>query len=126
MIIAVVAALMAVACTPDYSEHTLCGVLYTDSTLTATVPNAELTFRETSGANGRCQTDDQGRWAFSYIRHLDNPYQRQDAKFQMEEYFVFVKMGDDTVYWGYVPYGMSVDTVVAYAGFTDSIRWRWK
>lgn len=119
------AALSAAACVPDYSEHVVRGVLYTDSTKTAVIPNASMTFRESSGSHGTFTSDAEGRWGFSYIRNLDNPVQTS-AKFQMTQYDLVVKMGDDTVFYDVLTSGYSTDdTVAAYPGFMECLRNRW-
>ncbi len=119
------AAMLSVACTPDYSEHTFRGILYTDSTKTAVMPNASMTFRESSGANGHFASDAQGRWGFSYIRHLDNPNQ-SNTKFQFEEHVIVLKYGDDTVYYSLVPrYESTSDTLAVYPGYMEQWRNLW-
>ena len=117
--------LMAVACGNDYSEHTFRGILYTDSTMQTVVPNAVMTFRESSGANGHFTSDAQGRWGFSYIRHLDNPNQ-SNTKFQFEEHVIVLKYGDDTVYYSLVPrYESTSDTLAVYPGYMEQWRNLW-
>ena len=124
IILVVAAAALAASCTPDYSEHTFRGILYTDSTLSAVVPDAELAFRESSGAHGHCCTDSLGRWGFSYVRNLDNPYDEQGGtKFKFEEYFLCITLGDDTVYCNFVSRGYNTnDTVTAYIGYMERFR----
>ena len=115
--------MLSVACTPDYSEHTFRGILYTDSTKTAVVPNASMSFRESSGTSGKFTSDAAGRWGFTYIRNLENPSQT-NAKFKYEEYQLVIKCGDDTVYYDYyVPRGNSTsDTVESFHGYMDWLR----
>lgn len=119
------ATMLGVACTPDYSEHTFRGILYTDSTLQTVIPNADMTFMESSGAHGSFATDAQGRWGFSYIRYLDNPTQN-NAKFQFEEYLIVLKYGDDTVFYELVPrYESTSDTIAIYPGYMEHLRNQW-
>lgn len=122
----VAAGLLGVACTPDYSEHTYRGILYTDSTLQTVVPNAEMTFRESSGTSGKFTTDAAGRWGFTYIRNLDNPNQA-NTKLSYLEYELVIKCGDDTVYYDYsVPRGNSTsNALAAYPGYMDYLRSLW-
>lgn len=113
------------ACVPDYTQHAFRGVLYADSTLTATVPDVELAFRESTGSHGRCLTDAQGRWGFSYVRNLDNP--NTEPKFQFAEHSIVITWGTDTVYYyDHLPYGSSTnDTVDAFPGYMDYLRARY-
>lgn len=120
------AAMLSVACTPDYSEHTFRGILYTDSTKTAVMPNASMTFSESSGAYGHFSSDASGRWGFTYIRNLENPNQ-VNAKLSYAEYDLVIKCGDDTVYYFIgVPRGNSTsDTLASFLGYMDWIRSMW-
>ena len=84
-----------------------------------------MTFRESSGANGHFTSDAQGRWGFSYIRHLDNPNQ-SNTKFQYEEHVIVLKYGDDTVYYSLVPrYDSTSDTLAVYPGYMEHYRNQW-
>ncbi len=126
LLLIVAAGLFGVSCTPDYSEHTFRGILYTDSTKTAVVPNASMTFRESSGSSGKFTTDAAGRWGFTYIRNLDNPNQA-NTKLSYVEYELVIKCGDDTVYFDYdVPRGNSTsDTLASFPGYMDWLRSLW-
>lgn len=85
-IFAVAAAVLTlVGCARQYDEETVRGVLYTDSTLTTPITNAELYFWElyfdeypTYSTEGRylgyARTSREGKWGFSYITDFDNPY----------------------------------------------------
>lgn len=77
--------LTLVGCARQYQEETVRGVLYSDSTLTTTITDAELNFWElyyddypvykSEGKYlGYAKTNREGKWAFSYIKHFDNPY----------------------------------------------------
>ncbi len=116
------AALLATACVTDYRDYTFRGILYADSTLQGVIPNADMTFAESGGAKGRFSSDAQGRWGFSFIRNLDNPYQK-GAKFQFAEYSLYVMCGTDTVFYEILPVGGNGgDAIVAYPGFMERLR----
>ena len=78
--------LTLVGCFPHrYEEETIRGVLYSDSTLTTPIVDAELYFWElnyeqypnyrTEGTYLGCaKTDSEGKWGFSYVKYFDNPY----------------------------------------------------
>lgn len=122
------AALMLFAACKEYSEHVVRGTLYTDSTMTTPIAGDTLTFRESTDMDryagskylGQAVTDAHGRWAFQYIRGLDNPYMQQpaDAKFQMVEYYLLITCGNDTLSWEFAGTynGSSSDTLNLWPG----------
>lgn len=104
------AALLFAACGKDYSYHEVKGTVYVNENMQTPKVNDTLTFRETNSGGptawskylGQAVTDQHGRFAFSYIRNLDNPYQQSPAaKFQKEEYFlIIIDCDGDTLYYG--------------------------
>lgn len=107
----IVALLLLTSCEEGYSGYEYRGVMYTDSTMTETVGNAKLSFYEVDGMPspekhnltpvGTAVTDNSGRWAFSYIRNLENPYTYAAKMSRDYSRFSFmITSGGDTLYWG--------------------------
>ena len=108
--VCLVAMVTMCSCVERYDEYEMRGVVYTDSTRTERVGGAELLFFETEGdvtpgrhlfkALGSATTDSEGRWAFGYIRNLENPYVN-GAKFTFEvlRRMLLITSGADTLYW---------------------------
>ena len=116
-----VAALMAAACVPDYSEHKLYGTLYSDSTQQTPVPGTQLNFREDGRYLGSASTDAQGHWGFQYVRNVDNPY--GGAKFQFAEHQLVVTDNyNDTVACQWMDHYNSSDTITTFIGYMDWLR----
>lgn len=117
-------------CNP-YSEHVMRGTLYTDSTKTTPIAGDTLTFFETSWIErdaqdnylGQAVTDSRGRWGFQYIRGFKNPYTSRPAgaKMEIEEYFLLIVRGHDTLYWQSV--GRSKDTLALWPGGWRHPEW---
>ena len=106
--LAMIATLLLSACNP-YSEHVIRGTLYADSTQTTPLADKTLNFYEGEAYYdfngfkylGHAVSDTQGRWAFQYIRGLDNPYQQSSgAKLSMTEYEILITCDGDTLYSG--------------------------
>ena len=121
ILLAALAAMVATACVPDYSEHMLYGTLYTDSTQQTVVPGVQLNFRENGAYLGSASTDNQGRWGFKYIRNVDNPY--RGAKLSLEEYFLVVTNNyNDTVAYTWINHNNSSDTIKTFLGYMEWMR----
>lgn len=108
LIVPLLAVLLFASCDP-YSEHVVRGTLYQDVDMLVPAANDTLIFRETDWEGRDAQstylgwavTDSHGRFGFSYIRNLDNPYQqRPGTKMTVQEYYLIIIHHDDTLYYG--------------------------
>ncbi|MCR4658673.1 MAG: hypothetical protein K5650_00050 [Bacteroidales bacterium] len=116
-----VVALMATACVPNYSEHRLYGILYSDSTQQTAVPGMQLNFREDGLYLGSASTNAQGHWGFQYVRNMDNPY--RNAKLSMVEHCLVVTNNyNDTVAYKWMSHNNSSDTITTFIGYMDWVR----
>ena len=106
----------------DYSEHTVRGYLYSDSTMEMPLPGAELEFYRSSIFVGTATTDSSGFWGlwYKYTPETSHDLYPHGSKFQLAEWEMVITYDGDTLFCQYRNTFPQQDTLVLYPG----IDWR--